>query len=243
MGTVINSFVAALLSFLSALAIANTDADVAAPDDVNLPQSEQLSATGSAQNINSDTTDNQLATEKLAANLKGLETFKSRFVQFMVDKSGAVIQETQGRFLARRPGQFLWHTDPPLEQVIFSDGSLVTVYDPDLEQVTIQKMNPEAASTPALLLSGDVENLSASYRVEYHFKQGVEIFSLIPKSNDSLFESLSLKFIEGQIIEMRLRDSLGQKTTLSFTEVQANIELSDEALQYPIPDGVDVIRE
>ncbi|MCG8613765.1 MAG: outer membrane lipoprotein chaperone LolA, partial [Pseudomonadales bacterium] len=181
MGTVINSFVAALLSFLSALAIANTDADVAAPDDVNLPQSEQLSATGSAQNINSDTTDNQLATEKLAANLKGLETFKSRFVQFMVDKSGAVIQETQGRFLARRPGQFLWHTDPPLEQVIFSDGSLVTVYDPDLEQATVQASDPRSENTPAVLFSGSIEQIGALYEVDTVSDNGTTVeYQLTP---------------------------------------------------------------
>src|SRR5690606_41802687 len=34
----------------------------------------------------------------------------------------------------KRPRKFRWHTDPPLEQLLISDGEKIWLYDPDLEQ-------------------------------------------------------------------------------------------------------------
>lgn len=46
-----------------------------------------------------------------------------------------------------------------------SDGETVEVYDPDLEQVTIHNLDDRVQSTPALLLSGEVDNLEETYKV------------------------------------------------------------------------------
>ncbi len=180
--------------------------------------------------------------DELAGLLSGVQTFQAQFVQFIADKTGA-IQQTSGTLKARKPGYFYWHTDPPLEQVVVSDGEKVSVFDPDLEQVTIQKMDEEKRQSPAMLLSGDVAKIKATYQVTSESMEGVRVFSLVPLSKESLFDRLQMKFVQGTLVEMRLRDGLGQKTTLSFLNVEMNPSLSDADFELQLPDGVDIIAE
>lgn len=43
----------------------------------------------------------------------------------------------------------------------------VWLYDPDLEQVTIQELDQRLTHTPALLLSGDVSTISENFEVSH----------------------------------------------------------------------------
>ncbi len=186
---------------------------------------------------------NPAAADQLSHKLSRLETFSADFVQFIVDKAGAAVQQTSGRLKAKRPGRFYWYTAPPLEQFVKSDDEEVWVYDPDLEQVTVHKKDANASTTPSVLLSGDIAKLDASYLVDYVRSDGVETFMLKPKGEDSLFESLKLRFVDDVLVEMRLTDGLGQKTTLSFSNVVTNKVLTDADFELNLPEGVDIIRE
>ena len=96
----------------------------------------------------------QVAIERLTTLLNQAQTISGRFSQLTLDGSGTQLQETSGEMALKRPGQFRWHTDAPMEQLLVSNGEQIWLYDPDLEQVTIQKMDQRLTHTPALLLSG-----------------------------------------------------------------------------------------
>ena len=74
---------------------------------------------------------------ELASLLKGYESYQADFIQIVVNENGNKVQETRGSLKAKRPGLFYWETSAPLSQFIVSNGETVEVYDPDLEQVTI----------------------------------------------------------------------------------------------------------
>lgn len=190
-----------------------------------------------------DDIDSKVASESLIAKLVKLKTFQADFVQFIVDKSGSTIQQTSGKLKARRPGLFYWYTAPPLEQYVKSDEKEIWVYDPDLEQVTVHKQSSEMSNTPAILLSGDVDALESSYHVTFKERSGIETYELTPLSEESLFEKLKLRFSEGVLVEMRLIDGLGQRSTLSFTGVVTNALLTNDDFSFSYPDDVDIIRE
>ncbi|WP_097461567.1 outer membrane lipoprotein chaperone LolA [Mangrovitalea sediminis] len=182
------------------------------------------------------------ASQLLAARLEGYRTFSASFQQKVVDKSGAVVQHSSGTMLAKRPGYFYWHTNPPMEQFIVADGKRVKVYDPDLMQVTIQDMDQRLSSTPALLLSGNVKNLDKAYRVQRTERANGVVFTLVPKNPDSLFESLALRFEKNTLVEMRLHDSLDQQSTLQFSHVVTNQPIADSKFELQVPPGTDVIQ-
>ncbi|XKH00750.1 outer membrane lipoprotein chaperone LolA [Marinobacter nauticus] len=184
------------------------------------------------------------AAEQLADLLRDYQSYQADFIQIVVNESGSQVQETRGTLKAKRPGLFYWETGAPLPQFIVSDGEKVEVYDPDLEQVTVHNLDDRVQSTPALLLSGKVGNLHETYQV---FERGigsqVREFKLVPRAADSLFTSLRLSFQNGVLQEMRMQDSLGQLSILSFDDIVLNETIQKSAFELDYPEGVDIIRD
>lgn len=184
------------------------------------------------------------ATERLANELRNYRTYQAEFVQTVSDGQGNKVQEVRGELKAKRPGLFYWETREPMTQLIVSDGEEVEVYDPDLDQVTIHPMDEQMANTPAMLLSGKVDNLEETYEVSYRTFGGKTVeYTLKPKSPDSLFVSLAMTFYEGELQEMRLEDSLDQRSVLRFNQIIVNGSVSDSAFELDYPDSVDIIRD
>ena len=187
--------------------------------------------------------DEEATAQRLSALLGNAQTLTARFSQLTLDASGTRLQEASGQVALKRPGQLRWHTDAPLEQLLVSDGQQVWLYDPDLQQVTIQALDQRLTHTPALLLSGDISQIRESFALEHKEAGDVVDFMLRPKSSDSLFDSLRLSFRGGVINDMQLIDSVGQRTNILFLGVQMNEILNPDLFVFTVPEGVDVIQE
>ena len=175
--------------------------------------------------------------------LEKSKTLTANFSQLTLDGGGTQLQETAGEMALQRPGLFYWHTNAPQEQTMVSDGQKVSLWDPDLEQVTIKKLDQRLTQTPALLLSGDVSKISESFDITSKQAGDVMDFTLKPKTKDTLFDSLSLSFRKGVINNMRLVDSVGQRTDILFNGVKANEPIPASKFKFDIPKGADVIQE
>ena len=175
--------------------------------------------------------------------LEKSKTLTANFSQLTLDGGGTRLQETTGEMALQRPGLFYWHTNAPQEQTMVSDGQKVTLWDPDLEQATIKKLDQRLTQTPALLLSGDVSKISESFDITSKQAGGVIDFTLKPKTKDTLFDSLNLSFRNGVINNMRLVDSVGQRTDILFGDVKANEPIPAAKFKFDIPKGADVIQE
>ena len=187
--------------------------------------------------------DDEAAVQRLTQLLNQAQTITARFSQLTLDGSGTQLQETAGQLALKRPGLFRWHTDEPMEQLLVSNGEKVWLYDPDLEQVTIQTLDQRLTHTPALLLSGDVSKIRENFEISYKEGGSVVDFTLKPKSKDTLFDSLRLSFRSGVLNDMQLIDSIGQRTNILFLNVQLNQALDDGQFSFDIPEGADVIQE
>ncbi|MEW6312077.1 MAG: outer membrane lipoprotein chaperone LolA [Pseudomonadota bacterium] len=187
--------------------------------------------------------DENTSTKRLTSLLSQADTLIGRFSQLSLDASGTQLQETSGELALKRPGQFRWHTDEPMEQLLVSNGEKVWLYDPDLQQVTIQQLDQRLTHTPALLLSGDVSTISENFEVSHKEVGDVIDFTLRPKARDTLFDSLRLSFRGGVINDMQLIDSVGQRTNILFMGVKMNEPLKSGLFEFEIPEGADVISE
>jgi outer membrane lipoprotein carrier protein len=187
--------------------------------------------------------DQAASVKRLTGLLQQAETLTGRFSQLSLDGSGTQLQETSGEITLKRPGQFRWHTDEPMEQLLVSDGKKVWLYDPDLEQVTIQTLDQRLTHTPALLLSGDVSAISDNFEVSHQQAGEVVDFTLKPKAKDTLFDSLRLSFRGGVINDMQMVDGVGQRTNILFQGVELNKPLKADLFIFEIPEGADVISE
>ncbi|MFY0991548.1 outer membrane lipoprotein chaperone LolA [Halomonas sp. C05BenzN] len=181
--------------------------------------------------------------ERLTRILEPLQTYEAAFEQQILDGSGERLQEASGRMWLSRPGKFRWEVDAPYQQEVVSDGQEVTLYDPDLEQVTVQALDQRVTHTPALLLSGSASELTDSYDVSRQQQGSAETFTLLPKSADTLFEELKMTFRGERLTTLQMVDSTGQETAIEFRDVQMNGAIDDGIFAFEIPDGTDVIRD
>ncbi|AYF86934.1 outer membrane lipoprotein chaperone LolA [Pseudomonas sp. JS3066] len=187
--------------------------------------------------------DDKAAISRLTEMLNKAQTITGRFSQLTLDGSGTQLQETSGELSLKRPGLFRWHTDAPMEQLLVSNGEKVWLYDPDLQQVTIQTLDQRLTHTPALLLSGDVSKISENFEITHKEGGDVVDFILKPKAKDTLFDTLRLSFRNGVINDMQLIDSVGQRTNILFLGVKMNQAIDTAQFNFNIPEGADVIQE
>lgn len=151
-------------------------------------------------------------------------------------------QNFSGVMQVKRPGLFRWETTSPSKQLIVTSGKTVWIYDPDLEQAVRQSLDEQVGNTPALLLSGQSATIMKSFRVtQPNAKEAY--FVLYPKQEDGVFESLGIRFSNNAPSQMILKDSLGQQTTINFSNVQSNPNLNSDAFNFVPPKGVDVIDQ
>jgi outer membrane lipoprotein carrier protein len=184
--------------------------------------------------------------QALQKRLASIKAMKATFTQVTTSASSSSnSQVLTGSMVVARPGRFYWKTLPPFEQLTLTDGKTLWVYDPDLEQVTLKALDKQASQTPALILTGSIEEITAAYDV-----YGAETseqrwqFALIPKSKEALFDRLQLIFDQqDRLHSMMIDDGLGQTTNIRFSEVQLNPDIQVGLFNFEIPKGVDVIRE
>lgn len=180
---------------------------------------------------------------KLSKLLDQAQSMSGRFSQTTLDATGTRLQETSGELAMKRPGLFRWHTSAPQEQLLISDNNQIWLYDPDLQQVTIQKMDQRMSHTPALLLSGDVSEIQKSFKITSKESGKLTDFILTPKDKDSLFNSLRLTFEGKTVREMQLIDTVGQRTNITFIQINMNPPVDNKLFKFVAPKGTDIIQE
>jgi outer membrane lipoprotein carrier protein len=185
----------------------------------------------------------QSAVDALSQQLVKQQKLEAKFVQYVLDASGSRLQETHGEMILWAPNQFWWQTQDPFAQLIVSNGQRLWIYDKDLEQVTVQPVDNRTTSTPALLLSGNGQDIDKEFVVEMaQTEDGLTLYRLIPKDPESLYQSLRLNFKNDQLLEMQIQDTLFQKTSLIFSDVVVNPMIDESIFQFVVPKGVDLVE-
>lgn len=184
------------------------------------------------------------AIEKLKNFMRTTQAAKAQFSQTVLDKNLKPVQSASGTFQFVRPGRFRWAYEKPFEQIIIGDGAKLWVYDKDLNQVVVKKLDQAIGSSPAALLSGDNEiekNFSLS---EIGNQEGLEWLEARPKSREGSFERVRMGFnVQSALTAMELRDAFGQTTLLKFSGLERNPRLAPELFRFSPPKGADVISD
>jgi outer membrane lipoprotein carrier protein len=172
--------------------------------------------------------------------LRQTTTARGDFVQSAA-KAGAA--PGGGHFEFSRPGRFRWVYTQPYQQTIVSDGTRLYVYDPDLNQVTVKKLQGAIPASPASILFGS-NDFERDFKVSSDgTRDGVDWVLAIPRSQDSSFERIRIGFRDGLPVAMELADTFGQTTSLRFTGVQRNAKIDAAQFRFDPPKGADVLED
>jgi outer membrane lipoprotein carrier protein len=184
-----------------------------------------------------------VAPAQLRAFLAETVTLEARFSQVLLESDSTRAQVSEGRFYLHRPQRFRWDYDSPAPQLVVADGEHLWLYDPDLEQVTVRRLDDGLSATPAMLLSGD-GSLEDSFRIGAAYREdGYDWVELAPLSDSADFAGLRVGFEGGRLASMELIDALGQTTVILFSELKLNPPLDPGLFQFVPPEGADVIDD
>jgi outer membrane lipoprotein carrier protein len=185
----------------------------------------------------------QAGQQRVEAFLQGLDGLQAQFKQILTDRNGQTIEEASGTLAISRPDRFRWDYAKPYQQVIVADGTRIWIYDSDLEQVTVRKLDATLSATPAMLLSGR-SSLADNFNVTQVAKEGkIDWVRMEPKRDDTDFKWVRLGF-EGALLKyMQLADKLGQTTGLEFSKLERNPPLDPSRFTFSVPPGADVIGD
>ncbi|MEO8187697.1 MAG: outer membrane lipoprotein chaperone LolA [Burkholderiaceae bacterium] len=148
-----------------------------------------------------------------------------------------------GQFVFQRPGKFRWTYQKPYEQVIVADGQRLVLFDKDLNQVTIKKLQASLPSSPASILFGSNEFEKEFEVSDAGARDGLEWIVARPRAKDTTFERIEIGFRDGLPQAMVLADGFGQTTQLTFSKVERNPKLDADAFRFTPPKGADVLED
>jgi outer membrane lipoprotein carrier protein len=203
-----------------------------------------------------------------ADGLESLETFvktvasgRADFTQVVTapakEGQAARSKKSSGTFEFSRPNRFKFIYQKPFEQSIVADGQTLWLHDVDLNQVTARKQSSVLGSTPAALIAAapDLRALQADFTLAAApEKDGLQWVVATPKAKDGQLQTVRVGFRAGQaggktaaasteLAALEILDSFGQRSLLSFSNVQVNPSLPSGTFQFKPPMGADVIRQ
>lgn len=161
---------------------------------------------------------------------------------------------SNGSFEFQRPGRFRFVYGKPLAQTIVADGQTLWLHDVDLNQVTARAQASALGSTPAALIAAapDLRALQADYQLANGpERDGLQWVLATPRARDGQVQTVrvGLREVESggkktaELAALEIVDNFGQRSLLTFSRVQLNVNLPAETFRFRPPAGADVIRQ
>ncbi|RTK96256.1 MAG: outer membrane lipoprotein carrier protein LolA, partial [Neisseriaceae bacterium] len=136
-----------------------------------------------------------------------------------------------------------WVYAKPYEQLVIGDGQKLWLYDKDLAQVTVKRLDQALGSSPAALLAGS-NDLEKSFKLRnIGANDGLEWLEATPKGSDSTFEWVKMGFTNNELKQVELRDNFGQTTVIRLSKLERNPKLDSSQFKFSPPAGVDVVGD
>jgi len=183
------------------------------------------------------------AQSRLANFVNQTKGLKAQFSQTVTDRNGRKTQESSGTLFFSRPGKFRWVYQKPYAQLLVGDGKRLWIYDEDLDQVTVRKLDLAIGDSPAALLAGENDIEKRFNLKDVGSKNGLDWVEAAPKSSGGSFEVVLLGFRGDNLQAMELKDSFGQTTLLRFSNLERNPSLGGSLFRFSPPKGADVISD
>lgn len=182
------------------------------------------------------------AQEQLKSFVRQVQSATGSFQQTVVGPQGQTRRPQSGAFSFERPGRFKWDVVSPYAQLIVSDAQQVFQFDPDLNQVTVRKVDQAIGASPAAILFGTGELDKVFVVTTLPDRDGVSWLRAKPRNGDAGFVHLDLGMLDGLPVRVMLLDAFGQTTRVELSGMQRNPVLPASTFQFVPPAGADVVR-
>ena len=174
---------------------------------------------------------------------QSISSFSGQFIQtsFRNDADSLpVVAEGKVSFL--RPGKMRWEYQIPEEQLLVTDGETVWLYDPLLENVTVQ----ELSRITFLLGVGDLNRDFIPRTLSRELLKAPEglLVELEPKEKLANLDFIQLEVHKENhhLKTLLLMDRQGNYRTIVLKSMEYNLDLDSQLFHFEIPEGMEVLR-
>jgi outer membrane lipoprotein carrier protein len=183
--------------------------------------------------------------KKLQARYETTAAFRADFTQRMTVSSVEDADEQRGVVAFKKPGKMRWDFRTPDEQQIISDGTTIWIYQPADKQVIKAPFRAAfVSSTPISFLTG-VGKITDDFTAQRDARGCTAdrlYVKLLPKQSQDLGAlALGVDRANYDIVEAAVTDPIGNVTTLSFSNLQRNVDIAESEFTFEAPAGIDVI--
>jgi len=180
--------------------------------------------------------------ENLEKILTKLNSFEADFIQKVTDSSNQVIDESAGKVMFLKPNFFRWEYKAPSENEIVSDGEFLYLYDPDLKQVIVSKLDRQINMSPAMLLMSDNVNEFFNTKLIANSKNNNKFIAEQKNEEEAFFKKVIFNFKDNKLEGMKVLDNFDNLNTINFHKIIQNKDINEDKFLFNSPDDIDVIK-
>ena len=181
--------------------------------------------------------------------IRQFRPFKCKFEQEYYDAFQEKKVVASGTLYFMQPGLMKWLYEQPEEMVFVIGREKVWLYDPVLENVTVQQIS-EVSGIRSLRFLSEEEDISAHFKeispqVDFlDHKSGLTTIYLAPKeASPTLLElQLSCSLKENQIHQFVIIDHNSNYRKITLTEISIMPELKESEFEFEITGNMEVIQ-
>ena len=186
--------------------------------------------------------------QKIQEQYQSIQSFSGHFSQTSYRNNTETVRRAEGLVSYKRPGKMRWLYEVPEEQLLVTNGETLWLFDPLLENVTIQKLEKLTDGTALSFLLG-LGDLQADFNRRL-------ISQVLLTSTDALIVELepkkaaaNLSFIQLAVNPVTynlqiiaLMDQEGNYRTIELESMHYNLVLEDNFFEFKVTQDMEVIE-
>jgi outer membrane lipoprotein carrier protein len=201
-----------------------------------------LNRAGAAMSPGSAPANLDILLDRLQQHYQVTRSFSAKFDE-TVTRAGAPPLQRSGVIYYEKPGKLRWEFEGSQPETIVSDGKTIYDYDPALNQVVetplAQAFRSEAAAA-FLLGAGNVKRDFKAEAIIAPNSSGLVHVALTPKQGGERIEA-GIERKTYNIATLSIGDAMGNRTNLSFSNIELNRPLHASQFTFTPPDGTDIV--
>ena len=181
------------------------------------------------------------AQDELARAFARFDRLEMDFTQEVYDQFANLIEVSTGKCRVSKPS-IKWQTIKPYQQSVLLTRNTLKIFDPDLEQLIVKKIEPETENIPLNLLRN--KSVSLKNFVITKLRDDLSsnsFYSLSPVSEEATYYSRIEIEINDNVLEtIKIFGLSGEATKIKLSH-HKSLSGEDLTLRLEVPEGTDIV--
>ncbi len=180
--------------------------------------------------------------DRMQQHYQSTRSFSAKFNE-IITRVGAPPIQRSGVIYYEKPGKLRWEFEGSQPETIVSDGKTIYDYDPALNQVVETPLAQAFRNQPTaafLLGVGNVKRDFKAKTIRATNSSGLIHVVLTPKQGGQPIEA-GIEPKTYNIAALSIGDAMGNRTNLSFSNIELNEPIRAAQFTFTPPDGADIV--